>query len=103
MVFFVKNLKSILLYFLVIFCITQVFIVKPWIGDDSLITFRSVDNFINGYGLRFNIGERVQSYTHPLWMFLLSLLYLFIRNPEIVSYLLSLICFISLFFILRSF
>jgi arabinofuranosyltransferase len=52
-----------------------VFIVNAWICDDAYITFRVVDNFINGYGLTWNPGERVQVYTHPLWMFLISFLY----------------------------
>jgi arabinofuranosyltransferase len=30
-----------------------------------------VENFLNGHGLRWNIDQRVQTYTHPLWMFLL--------------------------------
>jgi arabinofuranosyltransferase len=48
-----------------------------WISDDAYITFRSIENFINGYGLTYNIGERVQTYTHPLWMLILSTTYLF--------------------------
>lgn len=43
-----------------------------WLGDDSLFTIRTVLNWINGYGPVFNVGERVQAYTHPLWFFLLS-------------------------------
>ncbi len=43
-----------------------------WICDDAFITFRYVDNFISGYGLVYNTGERVQGFTHPLWLFLLS-------------------------------
>jgi len=43
-----------------------------WITDDAFITFRVARNFVQGYGLVYNIGERVQSYTHPLWFFLLS-------------------------------
>jgi arabinofuranosyltransferase len=46
-----------------------VFLNAFWLGDDSFITFRTLDNFLNGYGLRWNIDERVQSYTNPLWMF----------------------------------
>ncbi len=46
-----------------------------WVCDDSYITFRTIDNFVNGYGLRWNVIERVQSYTHPLWMFFLAGLY----------------------------
>lgn len=44
-----------------------------WVTDDAFITFRSVLNFIAGDGPVFNIGERVQSYTHPLWFLLLSI------------------------------
>ena len=43
-----------------------------WICDDFLITVRSILNFIHGFGPVYNIGERVQSYTHPLWFFVLS-------------------------------
>lgn len=38
-----------------------------WVGDDAYITFRSIENVIHGYGPTFNIGERVQTFTHPLW------------------------------------
>ncbi len=43
-----------------------------WLCDDAYITFRTVDHFLNGEGMRWNVGERVQSFTHPLWFFLLS-------------------------------
>ena len=43
-----------------------------WLCDDSLITMRTVLNLLNGYGPVFNVGERVQAYTHPLWFALLS-------------------------------
>lgn len=38
-----------------------------WVSDDAYITFRSMENFIHGYGPVYNIGERVQVFTHPLW------------------------------------
>lgn len=43
-----------------------------WLCDDAYITFRTVFNFVNGYGPTWNVAERVQAYTHPLWMLLLS-------------------------------
>ncbi len=43
-----------------------------WLSDDAYITFRTVDNVLNGYGLRWNVADRVQSYTHPLWMFTMT-------------------------------
>lgn len=60
------------------FCVllfVAVVIRNAWLCDDAYITFRTVDNFIHGYGLTWNTGERVQAYTHPLWMFLLSAIY----------------------------
>ena len=63
-----------------------------WVCDDAYITFRTVDNFINGHGLTWNTAERVQTYTHPLWMLLLSLFNSFI--PDIYS--ISIICSIVL-------
>ena len=44
-----------------------------WVSDDAFITFRSIENFLKGYGPVFNIGERVQTFTHPLWFLLQSL------------------------------
>ncbi|MCR9246746.1 MAG: hypothetical protein NXI31_17060 [bacterium] len=42
-----------------------------WVGDDAYITLRTVENFVQGRGLVWNAGERLQCYTHPLWMLLL--------------------------------
>ncbi len=39
-----------------------------WVSDDSFISARVVDNFLAGRGLRWNPEERVQAYTHPLWL-----------------------------------
>ena len=61
-----------------------------WLSEDAFITFRTVDNFINGYGLTWNITERVQAYTHPLWMFLVAVCYFWTREIYYTSILLSL-------------
>src|SRR6188768_2115740 len=45
-----------------------VLIRTAWLSDDALITLRTVLNVTHGFGLRFNILERVQTYTHPLWL-----------------------------------
>ncbi len=42
-----------------------------WLSDDAYITFRVVDNAVHGLGLVWNPAERVQGYTHPLWLFAL--------------------------------
>ncbi len=51
-----------------------------WICDDAYITFRTVDNFIHGLGLRWNVIDRVQTYTNPLWMFAVSGAYAITRE-----------------------
>ena len=40
---------------------------RAWACDDAFITFRAVSQFLAGHGPVFNIGERVQVFTHPLW------------------------------------
>jgi len=52
---------------------------NSWVSDDAYITFRSLENFLHGYGLVFNIGERVQTFTHPLW-FLIQAAVNFVLN-----------------------
>ncbi|MGC4085755.1 MAG: hypothetical protein QM736_27420 [Vicinamibacterales bacterium] len=51
---------------------SYIFLANAWMGDDAYITYRVVWNFVHGYGLTFNPDERVQAYTHPLWMFVMS-------------------------------
>jgi hypothetical protein len=46
-----------------------------WVFDDAFITFRTIDNFVGGYGLRWNIAERVQTFTHRLWLMVLTPVY----------------------------
>jgi arabinofuranosyltransferase len=51
---------------------TYIFLANAWMGDDAHITFRTVWNFIHGYGLTYNPDERVQAFTHPLWTLVLA-------------------------------
>lgn len=44
-----------------------------FIQDDAYISFVYARNFIEGHGLVFNIGERVEGFTNPLWTFLIAL------------------------------
>ena len=45
----------------------------PFLQDDAYLSFRYVDNYLNGHGLVFNQGERVEGYTNFLWVILLAL------------------------------
>jgi arabinofuranosyltransferase len=54
--------------------------INTWMGDDPYITLRTVDNLVHGYGATWNTYERVQAYTHPLWMLLLTAAYAVTRE-----------------------
>lgn len=43
-----------------------------WLGDDAFITLRTVENWASGNGMVWNPDDRVQTFTHPLWMMLLA-------------------------------
>nr|WP_244288523.1 hypothetical protein [Leptospira dzoumogneensis] len=89
--FFLRPLPK---FFFPISCIlfSYVVIMNSWVTEDAYISFRTVDNFLNGFGLRWNTYERVQAYTHPLWLFGLILLS-FVKIPIYYSSLiLSWIC-----------
>ena len=45
---------------------------KRWTFDDGFIYFRSVDQILAGNGPVFNAGERVESFTSPVWLALLT-------------------------------
>ena len=69
---------------------TWIFLANAWLGDDAYITFRVVWNFVHGYGPVFNPGERVQAYTHPLWMLVMTVAHFVTRDffftAQVVSY-----------------
>jgi arabinofuranosyltransferase len=46
---------------------------RRWMDDDGFINLRIVRNWIHGDGPVFNVGERVEAATSPLWLGLLAL------------------------------
>ena len=93
-----KLIKLILILFLILAAVVMVR--NAWVCDDAYISFRVIDNFINGYGLRWNTIERVQAFTHPLWMFFLSLFYFFTKEIFLTSIILSIIiALLSIYFV----
>ncbi len=62
-----------------------------WVSDDAFITFRTIDNILHGFGPRWNIDERVQTFTHPLWLLILTPLVAITGNPYLASIGLSLL------------
>ncbi|MBK8261168.1 MAG: hypothetical protein IPK80_07480 [Nannocystis sp.] len=63
-----------------------------WTSDDAFITLRTVENFLGGHGLTWNTFERVQAYTHPLWMLLLSGVNALVDQPYFTAIVTSIVC-----------
>jgi hypothetical protein len=84
----------------VIFCLFSLaFINTAWVAEDAFITFRSVDNMLAGYGPVWNIGERVQVYTHPLWYILLVIGNFIAHSPYYVALVLNYLCLLGFLYI----
>ncbi len=77
--------------FIVILLFAISLVYSAWLHDDAYITFRIADNFVNGYGLTWNVSERVETFTNPLWMFLVSLFYFFTNEIYYTSIILTII------------
>jgi len=79
-----------------------IFVFNLWVCDDAFITLRVVDNFLHGYGLVWNVGERVQVFTNPLWMFVLLACKVFIKDPLEAFYIPSLILSVAVIFLILT-
>ena len=64
--------KSVFVLILALFVF--ILLKNAWVAEDAYITFRSVEQFFAGHGIRWNPQERVQVFTSPLWFFVLSLI-----------------------------
>jgi arabinofuranosyltransferase len=82
-----ENSRTILaaLIFLTLVMVVRV----AWISDDALITVRCILNLLHGYGPVFNIDERVQAFTHPLWFLCAALATKLLVSPWIALLVLS--------------
>jgi arabinofuranosyltransferase len=68
-----------------------------WVSDDAMITYRYVQNLLAGYGPVFNVGERVQGYTHPLWFGVLAAASAMYSDPVYLSVVLGAIFTLTTF------
>src|SRR6476659_740777 len=62
-----------------------------WMSDDAFISARTAYNVLHGYGLRWNVDERVQTFTHPLWMMALIAAHALTHEPFYSTLYLSLL------------
>ncbi len=45
---------------------------RLWLGDDGFINVRVAEQLLAGHGFVYNVGERVEAVTSPLWVFVLA-------------------------------
>ena len=67
---FNKRPINVIIVSFAVIAFVLVLINTAWIGDDAYISFRTIDNFTNGYGLTWNLNERLQTFTDPGMMLL---------------------------------
>lgn len=87
---------------LVLLCVIFVVVLlrTAWVSDDAYITFRVMDNFVSGYGLRWNVDERVWCFTNTLWLFALTPIYYFTREAFYTSLVVSIVLSSFVFWVL---
>jgi len=79
-----------------------IFFKNAWVADDAYISFRSVEQVFAGHGPRWNIDERVQVYTSPLWYGLLLLTRVFTPNLFLSAIFLSAACCVTALLVVRK-
>src|SRR3954454_5768643 len=68
-----RGIASAVLVAAVVVLLLTVAWLNRWVADDGFINLRVVANMHDGFGPVFNVGERVEVFTSPLWVALLWL------------------------------
>lgn len=89
-------------YFILLMIFGFELVRTAWISDDAAITLRTILNFLHGYGPTFNIDERVQAYTHPLWFIALTAISAVTKNVFYATFALSICISLIVFWLLLA-
>ena len=89
-----RSAPETLLLALLLVAFLALLVRTAWVCDDAYITFRVADNALHGHGLRWNVADRVQAFTNPLWLFLMTGAYALTGDVYYTSLFLS--CVLSL-------
>ena len=92
-----RHVRIILIALLTLMVV--VLVRTAWVSDDAYITLRTISNFARGQGLTWNVGERVQSYTHPLWMATLGVAIFFSNEFHLTTMFTSIFISIAAFYL----
>lgn len=77
-----------------------VWVRTAWTTDDAFVTFRSVEQLLDGNGPRWNPHERVQAFTHPLFFAAVAAGRLVFAEPAASAAALSFFLTLGLFLVL---
>jgi len=92
--------KIIILFVIIISSVSLLYFLQDFYHDDAYIALRYAQNFLNGNGLVWNIGERVEGYTSLLWILLAVSLAKFGINIVFASRILGIVSLIGVYVIL---
>ena len=96
----IQNRGGYILIFSAIFAL--IVLMNAWNCDDAYHGFVTVRNILNGKGFVYNIGERVNVCTCPLFILILTALTLIIREPSIAAFILCTAFSTAAFYIVAS-
>lgn len=94
------NKRKYVVIFSVIFAV--IVLLSAWNCDDAYHGFVTVRNILNGDGFVYNIGERVNVCTCPLFVLILVGFTFIIREPSIAAFILCTIFSVAAFYIVIS-
>ena len=94
--------RPTLLFLLSLAIAIFVFLKNAWVGEDSYIVFRSIEQLFAGNGPIWNPHERVQVFTSPLWFVVLALARIFSQDVYLNVIVVSLILWLSTLFVLKA-
>lgn len=89
----IKGVNYISILISILFLILIFVLIRTaWVCDDAYISFRTVKNFLSGYGLTWNISERVQVYTSPFMLFIMIIVSFFTKEVYFTSIFINIFC-----------
>ncbi len=89
------TLKKFNYLLILVFGILITILNKNFRLDDALIYYRYIENFVNGYGLVYNIGERFNAISSPFYMYISLAASLITREVEVTQLILNAVFIIS--------
>lgn len=93
---------SFFLFILIVFTV-GCYYYYPFLSDDSLISLRYVQRFIEGKGLTWNDGHPVEGYSNLLWILMISLLAKLGMNLIFAARVLGIVCSVSTLAVICSY